>query len=122
MTVEEAIETIESAAHQYDALDADVFARRVREDLSLLRRATEPPVAEGPRESNLEYPPARPDFSVPDRYRDNAGLWVVFSAFISCFVDPIEFGVHALSSFQKRAARSEIERVVIVVRPAGRSN
>jgi len=115
MTAEEAMKIIESTAHQYSALDADVFTLRVREDLSLFRQQRELPRFERRSiESDVEYPPSRPEFSIPERYINNAELWVVFSSFVSCFLDPIEFGVHALSSFQANAARTELERVAMV--------
>jgi hypothetical protein len=115
MTAEEAIIIIEGAAHQYSALDADIFTLRVREDLSLFRQQRESPQFEHrPIERDVEYPSSKPEFSIPERYSNNAELWVVFSAFVSCFLDPIDFGVHALRTFQASAAGTELERVAIV--------
>jgi hypothetical protein len=114
MTAEEAIEFIEVAANLHAAMDADIFSTRVREDLSIFRRHAETPTIERSVDRDVEYPPFRPEFSVPERYREDPELWVVFSAFVSCFVDPIEFGVSALNSFRESLGHSEIERVAIV--------
>lgn len=114
MKAEEAIEIIERTASLYTAIDTAVFSERVREDLSLFRRQADAPRFERRPEGGVEYPESRPEFSISDKYRGNAEISVVFSAFISCFLDPIDFGIDALGSFREFAQGSKVERVALV--------
>ncbi len=114
MTAEEAIRMIEQAASYYPITDLDLFSQRAREDLALCRRQAPPPESEEQRRPDRASAMPSPEFSVPEKYRKNADVWIVFSAFVACFVDPVDFGLHVTRVFRELPKKLKVERLVLV--------
>lgn len=114
MTAEEAITAIEEAASHYPIADINLFSEKVREDLALFRRQTLPPSPKQPSSHDRRYPEPQPEFSIPRKYEQDAEIWIVFSAFVACFLDPISFGSHAMGVFQELRGNSQLKRVAFV--------
>lgn len=108
MTADEALTVIEDAARSVPGIDLALFSAKVREDLALYRRQVTltDRTADDPPQSRLA-------FHIPERYRDDGELWIVFSAFISTFLDPISVAQQIAKSLPELPTQPAIERVVM---------
>ena len=109
MTPEETIALIEGVAMGIPGIDVQGFAARARADLNVYRQELlESPFDERSERGRDEPRPARPaaPFSVPERYDSDPETWIVFSAFLACFVDPIACAVHVAEGMPDPESRT----------------
>src|SRR5438094_944116 len=120
MTAEEAIDLIERSAVDLPGLDLRAFAAKARDDINIYRREPIPPPPfdervmrdqpEGPAEPVFPAPP----FAVPERYSEEPELWLVFTAFMAWFVDPIAYAVHVARVLPELGGERPINRAVFL--------
>lgn len=109
MTADEALAVIEDSARSVLGIDTALFSVKVREDLALYRRqvAATDRTPDDPPESRLA-------FRVPERYREEGELWIVFSSFVSTFLDPISVAQQIVKTLPELPAVPTVERVVML--------
>jgi len=112
MRADEAIRMIERAAVHIPVPDLAVFSQRARRDLGLYRAEPHRPPHKEPPSAELRYPEPSPAFSVPRKYAEAAELWIVYSSFCTCFLDPIVCGEYVLGAFPKLCGDAEIKHIV----------
>ncbi len=113
MTSEDVIALLEGVARTYVPNEASSFRERALEDLLVFRHQPRmewhpekkrPPESESPPEHTVA-------FRIPKGYREEPELFLVFSSFVSYFLDPIACALHALRSFQKFPSETKLERI-----------
>lgn len=116
MRAEEAIDAIEKAAGVYPNMDMQYFREKVCNDLALFRSREDIPFDYEHAEMRTDDIPPKPQpaFSVPKKYSNTSELWIVFSAFYSCFVDPISIGADIVSTLSRLPAKEQLTRLVLV--------
>jgi len=130
METDELISLIETAAAPFVPEQAAIFAESVRQDLAFLYEETSPADVEGRERGEgderdgwdewdemgerLIPREARPQ--PPERYRDRADLWVVFSSFVTHFVDPIGAAAEVVQ-FASEQDREALQRIILTPDP-----
>lgn len=112
MTAEEAIVLIGQAAAGLPVADIDVFLEKAREDIAIYRREAPLPHFERRDDPDIRYPEPRREFVIPERYRNQPELWLVFSAFVEAFLDPVTQAVEVARAFEDLPGEPVLERAV----------
>ncbi len=114
MIAEEAIDIIERAAEAYPNMDLVHFRDKVRNDLVLFRSRDEIPFEYEHPDMRGDAIPPKPQqaFRVPEKYSKTSELWIVFSSFYACFVDPISIGADIVSMLSKLPIKERAMRLI----------
>lgn len=106
MTAEEALEVIERSATGLSIPELNLFLAKTREDLALFEQEES-----DERSERSVFRDQRPAFAVPSRYRENADLWLVFSAFVAAFVDPVAQAIDAAGNLEALGGDTLVSRI-----------
>lgn len=102
MTADELMDLLTDAATQVGIREFTAFRARVAHDLSLVREVAQSPSVvrtEAEERRGREAIKPRQPFKSPPQYSDQLESWIVFSAFVNTFIDPIAWAVEAGTAF-----------------------